>query len=179
MFSRRRAVQPLLTERHSDVHRHIKCFVFTLFGFTLFFVSCHFSCFELWSVQRDNLVKKNSLLGARLNHVRRRGPSQPVSFSLSGIFTLCCLMNQLLCWQIWQILKLVLRPAVCMLGLMYQRVELQSPPCSPTGIQYSLRANIFRHFPWQPATISALSTTVGDGMIAKWPNKTFFSQKTR
>lgn len=42
MFSQQRAVQSLLTECHSDVHRHIKRFVFTLFGFTLFFVSCHF-----------------------------------------------------------------------------------------------------------------------------------------
>lgn len=42
MFSRRRAVQSLLTECHSDVHRHVKHFVFTLFGFTLSFVPCHF-----------------------------------------------------------------------------------------------------------------------------------------
>lgn len=63
MFSQQRAAQSLLTECHSDVHRHIKRFVFTLFGFTLFFVSCHFLVFEPRSVQRDNLAEKKPQCG--------------------------------------------------------------------------------------------------------------------
>lgn len=92
---------------------------------------------------------------------------------------LFCRRNQLQCWEIWQILKLALRLAVNMLGLMCQWVGLQSSPCSPTGIRHSLQANIFWHFPWQPATICARGTTVGDGMIAKWPNKNFIFLKRR
>lgn len=83
-------------------------------------------------------------------------------------------MNLPQCWQIWQILKLALRPAVCMLGLMCQRVGPRSSPCSPTGTWRFLQENISWHFPWQLAMISALSTTVGERMIAKWPNKIFF-----
>lgn len=53
MFSEQREVQSPLTERHSDVHRHIKRFVFTLFGFTLFFASCRFLVFEPRSVFKE------------------------------------------------------------------------------------------------------------------------------
>lgn len=65
-----------------------------------------------------------------------------------------------------------LRPAVCMWGLMCQRGGLKSSPCSATGTRQSPQANISWHFPWQHAMISALSTTVGEGMIAKLPSKT-------
>lgn len=87
---------------------------------------------------------------------------------------LLCLMNLPRWWQVWQILKLAQRPALCMLGLTCQRVGLQSPPCSATGTLCSPQANISWHFSWQLAMISALSTTVGEGMIAEWPDKTLF-----
>ena len=32
-----------------------------------------------------------------------------------------------------------------------------------------------KHFPWQPAMVSALSSTVGDGMIGQRPNKMLLS----
>lgn len=88
---------------------------------------------------------------------------------------LFCLINLPQCWQIWQVLKLVLRPAVCLLGLMCQRGGLKSSPCSPTGTQQSPQANISWHFPWQHGTISALSTTVGERLIAVLPSNTIFS----
>lgn len=71
MFSEQHEVQTPLTERHSDVHRHIKRFVFTLFGFTLFFVSCLFLFLSLdLSLKRkpSEKQKKDAWVGVRPNH---------------------------------------------------------------------------------------------------------------
>lgn len=176
MFSEQHEVQSPLTERHSDVHRHIKRFVFTLFGFTLFFVSCHFLVFEPRCVfkEKTQWKTKRGCTGGCTSQSWRKYSERSVSGSLirsPGTFMLFCLMNAPWHWQVWQILKAALRPVACMLGLMCQR----GGPCSPTGTRQSPRVNISWHFPWQHAMMSALSTTTGERMIAELPAKTIFS----
>lgn len=158
--------------RCSQAHQAF-CFYSVWFRFVFRVMS--FSCFEPRCVFKEITSPRKTMkfTAGCTSPSWKSNTERPFAGSLiwsRGTFMLFCLMNLPQSWQIWQILKL----AVCMWGLMCQRGGLKSSPCSPTGTRQSPQANISWHFPWQHATISGLSTTVGEGMIAKLPSRLFF-----
>lgn len=153
---------------HSDVRRHIRRFVFTVFGFALFFMSCYFVIWATIFKETTSWKKKKNLTpGYTSQSWKNNNGERSFAGSLiwsPGIFMLFCLINPPRCWQIWQVWKAVLRPAVCQLGLMCQRGGLKSSPCFATETQQPPQANISWHFPWQHGMSSLLSTTVDERM---------------
>lgn len=145
MFSQQWAVQSLLTECRSDVHRHIKRFVFTLFGFTLFFVSCHFWCFERQTVQRDNPSERRASELCKKNK-KERSLTGSLIWSPRDIYAI--LFNE----SDSALTALTDSETRCESRSVYvrfnvsERAGLLSSPCYPTGTWRSLRASI-RTFP--------------------------------
>lgn len=145
MFSQQWAVQSLLIECRSDVHRHIKHFVFTLFGFTLFFVSCHFWCFEQQTVQRDNPSERRASELCKENK-KERSLTGSLIWSPRDIYAI--LFNE----SDSALTALTDSETRCESRSVYvrfnvsERAGLLSSPCYPTGTWRSLRASI-RTFP--------------------------------
>lgn len=145
MFSQQWAVQSLLTECRSDVHRHIKRFVFTLFGFTLFFVSCHFWCFEQQTVQRDNPSERRASESCK-EKKKERSLAGSLIWSPRDIYAILFNESDLALTALTDSETRCESRSVYVRFNVSERAGLLSSPCYPTGTWRSHRASI-RTFP--------------------------------
>lgn len=101
MLSEQHGAQSWLTERHSNVHRHIKRFVFYSVRFSsrvffFLFLSCHFLvlCFDLslkrrwWKEKKMKEKKKTALVVVRLNRDGATGRGHTRGRLIQSLWTL-------------------------------------------------------------------------------------------